>query len=1099
MCGLHSGLVSFTTDELAQVRRVRLPDRWATRHTTKAAEIAALIEPSRIIPGRVVPLRPGADPIREVLFTSESGQVIAISEGTPSKTAAGHETLIRTKEASLQEDLLELGPTADWLPHPTESSTTDLQRERDAVLASWAPGIAYRSDKAGGPSLRTPQLGALHAIAAHWSISEKPGIVVMPTGTGKTDVMVATVIASRCRTVLVVVPSDALRSQTAAKFQSLGVLRAIGVIPEQAQYPLVGTLRHIPREDTDLDVFDCCNVVVATMSALSGATSAILDKIAARCTHLFIDEAHHAPANTWNDLRERFAKKLVLQFTATPFRRDGRRMEGRILYNYPLGKAQEDGYFQAIRFIEVWEWEEEEADRAIAEAALECLRKDLNDRLDHLLMARADSIERAEQLYADLYAQHADLNPVVIHNGTKERRKVLNDIKAGRHRIIVCVDMLGEGFDLPQLKIAALHDAHRSLGVTLQFTGRFTRTTQGIGQAAVIANLADRKVSESLEELYSEDADWNKLLPGLSYEAIQPELRLSDFVSGLKPVVVANESEILAAATITPKTSAVVYHVEKFQPDAFPRSLVRGTEIVAAWKSQVDQVLVFVTRHSEELKWAKSKDVTDLVYDLFVVFYDEERKLLFIHSSIKSSHYSLAKAIGGEVKQISGEVVFRVFHGIERILFYNVGLIRKSGGAVRFQMFAGLDVTNAIDPVQQQDATKSNLFGAGFEDGHRVTIGCSRKGTIWSLRVSSIPDWIDWCREVGKKLSDESISTTAYLDHTLVPEQVTTLPAAPPLCIDWPDFLFEQIGRPFDLRKADRRVSWLDCDLTVTNWNRDSFEFAVNFPDGSTSSFRAVLSTQQPLEVVELPAPTTATSSDDEDESLAAFLSTHPPALLFPDGAELTGNYLIKPRKSSVHHFPVGSLTVQDWAGVDITCESKWKGGKLRENSVQQFVITQLSADPAFVIVIDDDDSGEAADVIGIREVDGRISVHLFHCKFSGSDKAGARADDLYVVCGQAQKGVHWTLGFIRLAEHIIHRETMTLGGRPTRFERGGLKELQRIERACRKSPPEYFMTVVQPGVSKAAFDAEHSAILGATSLFLRQRLSTPLSVWASA
>ncbi|MCE0521653.1 MAG: DEAD/DEAH box helicase family protein [Methylacidiphilales bacterium] len=1034
-----------------------------------------------------------------MLFTADDGQIIAISIGSPSKTASSNSNLVRTTQPSVQDDLLELGATSHWHPEPAESPAADLRTARDAILASWASGIAYRSDQDDQPGFRTPQLGALHAIAAHWSISEKPGIVVMPTGTGKTDVMVATVVASSCRTVLVVVPSDALRSQTAVKFQSLGVLRAIGVIPEQARYPVVGTLRHIPKEEADLELFDCCNVIVATMSALSGATDAILDQVAARCTHLFIDEAHHAPADTWNDLRERFAGKRVLQFTATPFRRDGRRMEGRILYNYPLAKAQQDGYFQAIRFIQVWEWDDEEADRAIADAALTCLREDLGAGRDHLLMARADSIDRAEQLYADLYAQHTDLNPVVIHNGTKDRRRVLSDIKARRHRVIVCVDMLGEGFDLPQLKIAALHDAHRSLGVTLQFTGRFTRATRGIGQAAVIANLADRKVSQSLEELYSEDADWNKLLPGLSYEAIQPEIRLSDFVSGLQPVVVANESEILAAATITPKTSAVVYAVEKFQPDAFPRALMRGMEIMAAWKSQADQVLVYVIRHSEELNWAKSKDVTHLIYDLFIVFYDEAKKLLFIHSSIKSTHLSLARAVAGEVTQIKGEVVFRVFHGIERILFYSVGLLRKSGGAVRFQMFAGLDVANAIDPVQQQDATKSNLFGAGYEDGHRITIGCSRKGTIWSLRIGSIPDWIEWCRHVGNKLSDNSISTTDYLDHTLVPEQVTALPAANPICIEWPGCLFEQITKAFDVRKADARVSWLDCDLAVTAWNRDSFEFVVNFPDETTSTFRAALSPQQSLEVAELPAPATTASSADGDESLAAFLSANPPALRFPDGTELIGNILVKPRNPTVHHFPVDSITVQDWTGVDITSESKWKHGAIQANSVQQFVISRLLADPAFVIIIDDDDSGEAADVIGIREVDEHIAVHLFHCKFSGGAAAGARADDLYVVCGQAEKGVNWTLEFSRLAEHIIHREKKTLGGRPTRFERGGLRELQRIERACRKSLPTYSMTIVQPGLSKAEFDPGHSAILGATSLFLRQRLSTPLTVWASA
>ena len=40
---------------------------------------------------------------------------------------------------------------------------------------------------------------------------------------------------------------------------------------------------------------------------------------------------------------------------------------------------------------------------------------------------------------------------------------------------MVCVDMLGEGFDLPALKVAAIHDPHKSLGVTLQFVGRFAR------------------------------------------------------------------------------------------------------------------------------------------------------------------------------------------------------------------------------------------------------------------------------------------------------------------------------------------------------------------------------------------------------------------------------------------------------------------------------------------------------------------------------------------------------------------------------------------------------------------------------------------------
>jgi superfamily II DNA or RNA helicase len=51
--------------------------------------------------------------------------------------------------------------------------------------------------------------------------------------------------------------------------------------------------------------------------------------------------------------------------------------------------------------------------------------------------------------------------------------------------------MLGEGYDLPNLKIAALHDQHKSLAITLQFIGRFTRSSSNtpIGDAQQLQTL----------------------------------------------------------------------------------------------------------------------------------------------------------------------------------------------------------------------------------------------------------------------------------------------------------------------------------------------------------------------------------------------------------------------------------------------------------------------------------------------------------------------------------------------------------------------------------------------------------------------------------
>jgi len=61
-----------------------------------------------------------------------------------------------------------------------------------------------------------------------------------------------------------------------------------------------------------------------------------------------------------------------------------------------------------------------------------------------------------------------------------EKARVIEALKEGKVRIIACVDMLGEGFDLPRLKIAGLHDRQASETVTLQFIGRFTRSQSGL-------------------------------------------------------------------------------------------------------------------------------------------------------------------------------------------------------------------------------------------------------------------------------------------------------------------------------------------------------------------------------------------------------------------------------------------------------------------------------------------------------------------------------------------------------------------------------------------------------------------------------------------
>lgn len=97
------------------------------------------------------------------------------------------------------------------------------------------------------------------------------------------------------------------------------------------------------------------------------------------CSHYFIDEAHHTTAQTWTEFIQRFSNSSVLQFTATPFRNDGSKLNGEIIYNYPLRMAQEEHYFTNISFSPIFEINSEKSDIEIAKAAISILKQRKTD------------------------------------------------------------------------------------------------------------------------------------------------------------------------------------------------------------------------------------------------------------------------------------------------------------------------------------------------------------------------------------------------------------------------------------------------------------------------------------------------------------------------------------------------------------------------------------------------------------------------------------------------------------------------------------------------------------------------------------------------
>lgn len=453
----------------------------------------------------------------------------------------------------------------------------------------------------------------------------------MPTGTGKTDTIFAIIIAGRFRRTLLIVPSDALRTQIGDRLTSLQRLRTINAISDDILSPIVHRIDGRGAA-VDVQAIEASNVTIATPAALAQLGDNELEAFAAHFSHLIFDEAHHVAAVTWGRIRNAFGSKPAIYFTATPFRLDQQRLEGKIIFNYSLSQAQRDNYFQKIDFFPVREYVTSEIDRTIAAKAVELLTNDLEAGFDHILMARCAKISKANRII-ELYSELGpEFEPVVIHsksNRTKERD--LERIRTRQSRIVVCVDMFGEGFDLPELKIAAIHDQHQSPAVTLQFIGRLTRTDTRLGTAKFVANIANQRADSPMKRLFEENADWSLIIREVSTERIGRELQRQEFESRFEG---DSEGAKIAALNPAPNISCLAYRLTKsnWRPRAV-KSLGSPSETLQLHSVSDDESIVMAVSHeTAPVAWARSESIYGSTWHLYLAYYRQSDSTFSSHA-----------------------------------------------------------------------------------------------------------------------------------------------------------------------------------------------------------------------------------------------------------------------------------------------------------------------------------------------------------------------------------------------------------------------------------------------------------------------------------
>ena len=353
-------------------------------------------------------------------------------------------------------------------------------------------------------SLRIPQIDGYFAIRDHFKSSDDPCYVQLPVGCGKTGLMGMSPFGIAKGRVLIIAPNLTIRDN---------IRRELNVGDPNCFYSKRGVFApkdgpYVSELKTGANIHDCdaAHIVVANIHQFSGAQNRWYEALPADYFDMIlVDEGHHNVADTWKRLFAFFDKAKVISFTATPMRADGQVVSGTRVYRFGYARSMIMGFISQIDALfvrpeeitftaegetktlgisEIMQMREkdwfsrgvalsEECNRSVVNASVQQLHKIRRLGSPRQIIAVACSIRHATQVAA-LYREQS-LRAEVLHSqlSADERDRVEATLRSGLTDVVVQVNILGEGYDLPSLSVAAVFRPYRSLSPYVQLSGAF--------------------------------------------------------------------------------------------------------------------------------------------------------------------------------------------------------------------------------------------------------------------------------------------------------------------------------------------------------------------------------------------------------------------------------------------------------------------------------------------------------------------------------------------------------------------------------------------------------------------------------------------------
>ena len=322
-------------------------------------------------------------------------------------------------------------------------------------------------------ALRPYQVEAMSGVRKSWTKFDR-SLGVAPTGSGKTIIFahIAEKRLSRGR-VLILAHREELIDQAIDKLHCACALRAA---KEKA------------ADRADLDA----GVVVASVQTLARRTRRERfpgDHFAT----VFVDEAHHTPADSYQCILKYFQPQKVLGVTATPDRGDTRNLGSYyqdVSFEIGLVDLIKDGFLCPIKVrtvpiaidlsgvsVRAGDFSEEEL-----ASALEPVLSQIAEAISSYAKGRKTLIFvpliRIADQFADILRQ-AGLAAEMICGACTDRAEKLAHFKSGDTQVLVNAQLLTEGFDEPSISCVICLRPTKIRSFYSQMVGRGTRIHPG--------------------------------------------------------------------------------------------------------------------------------------------------------------------------------------------------------------------------------------------------------------------------------------------------------------------------------------------------------------------------------------------------------------------------------------------------------------------------------------------------------------------------------------------------------------------------------------------------------------------------------------------